>query len=455
MTKWLFSSLSMTFFSIIFVFSACAQMEHSANSSRKKLTNEELLDLVQRQTTRYFLEGAEPNSGMGRERFHVNGIYPHNDKKVVTSGGSGFGIMAIIAAIERGYISREEGLDRFERILNFLETADRYHGAWSHWMYGETGKTKPFGRNDNGGDIVETAFLVQGLLCVRQYFRNGTEREQQIAARCDTLWREVEWDWYRGEDRENVLFWHWSPDYHWVKQFRIKGYNECLITYVLAASSPTYPIPPEVYHEGWARGGDIVGGTEKYGYKLTLNHNGSIEYGGPLFWAHYSYLGLDPRHLADRYANYWELNKNHTLINYSYCVENPRHYKGYSDFCWGLTASYTITGYTAHSPKNDKGIISPTAALASIPYTPDKSLAAMRYFYEEVGDRLWGEYGFYDAFSQEENWFPQKYLAIDQGPIPVMIENYRTGLLWDLFMSCPEIQTGLTKLGFTYTERSD
>lgn len=412
------------------------------------LSDEDLMTLIQKQTFQYFWNGAEPVSGMARERIHIDGNYPQNDENVVTTGGSGFGIMAILVGIERGFITHGEGLARFEKITDWLEKADRFHGVYPHWFNGETGKVRPFNSDDDGGDIVETSFLFQGLLCVKQYFKDGNIREKQLAEKIDKLFREVEWSWYRGKNIENVLFWHWSPNYGWRKNFRIQGYNECLITYVLAASSPTYPIPPEVYHEGWARNGEIVGGPTKYGYTLALKHNGSPGYGGPLFWSHYSFMGLDPRGLEDKYANYWQHNQNHVLIDYEYCGENPKKYPGYGPTCWGLTASYSVNGYSAHKPENDLGVISPTAALASIPYAPKESLAAMRYFYEKLGTSLWGAYGFYDAFSLGDSWFPRRYLAIDQGPIIVMIENYRTGLLWKLFMSCPEVQQGLKKLGF-------
>ena len=415
---------------------------------RSNLSDEDLMTLVQKQTFQYFWDGAEPVSGMAPERIHLDGNYPQNDKTIVTSGGSGFGIMAILVGIERGFITREEGLERFEKIADWLEKADRFHGIYSHWLYGETGEVRPFGSEDDGGDLVESSFLFQGLLCVRQYFMDGNDREKQLAGKIDKLWREAEWNWYRGENKENVLIWHWSPNYGWKINHKILGYDECLITYVMAACSPTYPIQPEVYHEGWARNGEIKGGPTKYGYELALRHNGSPEYGGPLFWAHYSYLGLDPRNLEDKYADYWQHNKNHVLIDYEYCVENPKNYPGYGPNCWGLTASYSVRGYSAHKPGNDRGVISPTAALSSIPYAPEESLAAMRYFYEELGDSLWGDYGFFDDFSIRDEWFPKRYLAIDQGPIVVMIENYRTGLLWDLFMSCPEVKQGLRKLGF-------
>ena len=425
------------------------QKQGKEAQAEAKLSDEELMTLLQEQSFQYFWEGAEPVSGLARERIHMDGNYPRNDQNVVTSGGSGFGIMAILVGIEREFITPEQGLERFEKIVAWLEKADRFHGIYSHWLQGETGKVVPFGRDDDGGDIVESSFLFQGLLCVRQYYKDGSDREKELAARIDKLWREAEWNWYRGENVENSLIWHWSPNYGWQKNHHIKGYNECLITYVMAASSPTHPIPPEVYHEGWAQNGAIKEGTSKYGYDLPLNHDGSQEYGGPLFWAHYSYLGLDPRKLEDRYANYWDHNVAHVMIDYEYCVENPGGYPNYGPDCWGLTASYTVRGYTAHKPGNDPGVISPTAALSSIPYAPKESLAAMRYFYEVLGDSIVGPYGPYDAFSVKENWYPTRYLAIDQGPIPVMIENYRTGLLWDLFMSCPEVKTGLSNLGFT------
>lgn len=417
--------------------------------SAVKINDDSLLTLVEYHTFRYFWDGAEPVSGLARERFHVDGVYPENDMNVITSGGSGFGVMAILAGIERGFISRADGYARLRKNVDFLAKADRFHGAYPHWIYGETGKVKPFSPKDNGADLVETAYLMQGLLCVRQYFGDGSDEEKVLAADIDKLWKEVEWDWFT-RNGENVIYWHWSPDFQWEMNFPVMGYNECLIMYVLAASSPTHPVSPEAYHKGWARNGEIVTNTEKYGYVLSLKHNGAEEYGGPLFWAHYSYLGLDPRNLKDSYADYWLHNKNHTLINWQWCVRNSGNHQGYSKDCWGLTASYSPDGYAAHAPgnNNDLGVISPTAALSSIPYTPEQSIDAIRYFYYEVGDRLWGEYGFYDAFSQEKDWYPQRYLAIDQGPAIVMIENYRTALLWELFMSAPEIREGLKKMGF-------
>ena len=412
------------------------------------ISDDSLLTLVEYRTFQYFWNGAEPTSGAARERYHSDNIYPENDKHIITSGGTGFGVMAILVGIERKFITREQGFERLSKLVDWLAKADRFHGVWPHWLNGETGKVKPFSPDDDGGDLVETSYLLQGLICVREYFKDGNEKEKALAASIDKLWKAVEFDWYR--NGKNVLYWHWSPNKAWKMNFAVEGYNECLIMYVLAAASPTHGVPAAVYHQGWARNGAMRNDSthRQYGYHLSLKHNGAQQFGGPLFWSHYSFLGLDPRNLRDAYADYWEHNKNHTLINRQYCIENPKKYKGYGENCWGLTASYSVKGYAAHSPTEDLGVISPTAALSSFPYTPTESMKVVRYLYDSLGEKVFGEFGFYDAFSEQEDWYPQRYLAIDQGPIVVMIENHRTGLLWKLFMSAPEIQGAKEKLGF-------
>ena len=430
---------------------ACTTAANTDETQSREISDDSLMTLIQYRTFQYFWDGAEPTSGAARERFHADNVYPENDKHIITSGGTGFGVMAILVGIERKFITRQQGFERLDKLVEWLGKADRFHGAWPHWMNGETGQVKPFSPKDDGADLVETAFLAQGLLCVREYFKNGNEQEKALAEKIDILWKGIEWDWYR-RGGQNVLYWHWSPKNEWAMNFAVTGYNECLIMYVLAAASPTHGIPAEVYHEGWARDGKMKNDPnhEQYGYHLALRHNGAEQFGGPLFWAHYSYLGLDPRKLKDRYADYWGLNKNHTLINRQYCIENPKNFEGYGENCWGLSASYSINGYSAHHPENDLGVISPTAALSSFPYTPDESMKVLRYLYDSLGDKMLGEYGYYDAFSEEFDWYIPRYLAIDQGPIVVMMENHRSGLLWDLFMSAPEIKPALDKLGFTY-----
>lgn len=402
-----------------------------------QLTDEKLLNLIQHQTFKYFYDFAHPVSGMARER--------NSNLDTVTSGGTGFGLMALVVGMERGFITRQEGTELLDKILNFLETCDRYHGVWPHWLNGSTGEVIPFSQKDNGADLVESAFLVQGLITVREYLRDSDVKEKAMKERIDILWKDVEWDWFTQGGQE-VLYWHWSPEYNWEMNHAIRGHNETLITYVLAAASPTHAIDSLVYHKGYARDGEIVNGSEYYGINLPLGE----ELGGPLFFSHYSFLGLDPRNLTDKYASYWEQNVNHTLINRQYCIENPLNYKGYGTDCWGLTASDNHQGYSAHSPTNDLGVITPTAAISSIPYTPEFSINAIRHFYYELEEILWGENGFHDSFNLTENWWASSYLAIDQGPIVVMIENYRSGLLWELFMSAPEIEQGLHKLGFSF-----
>lgn len=404
------------------------------------LADTALLELVQKQTFRYFWDFAHPVSGMARERSNKTEEYGW---ETTTTGGTGFGIMATIVAVERKWITRDTAIRHLLKMLYFLRKADKFHGAFPHWLNGETGKVIPFSPKDDGGDLVETSYLFQGLLCARQYFNQHNASEDRLRQQITLLWNEVEWNWYtRGGN--SVLYWHWSPVHGWSMNNEIRGWNECLITYVLAASSATYSIKPEAYHRGWANSSHSKNQREYYGIKLPLG----FDYGGPLFFAHYSFLGIDPRGLKDQYADYWEQNKNHTLINRQHCIKNPGRFKGYGADCWGLTASDNQQGYAAHSPTEDIGVITPTAALSSFPYTPEYSMQALKYFYYKLGDKIWSAYGFVDAFNESKNWYARSHLAIDQGPIIVMIENYRSGLLWKLFMSVPEIQYGLKKLGF-------
>ena len=404
-----------------------------------RITDDALLDLVQKQTFRYFWDFGHPVSGMARER--------NSSGDVVTSGGTGFGVMAIVVAINRNFITRQEGLARLQKITNFLTTnAKRHHGAFPHWLNGATGATIPFSQKDDGADLVETSYLMQGLLTVRQYFSSPTNADE-IALRksINALWDGVEWNWFTKNGAETNLYWHWSPTYNWEMNMPIRGWNEALITYVMAASSNTTPIAKNVYTTSWAQNGRQVNGNSYYSIKLPLGP----AYGGPLFFAQYSFLGINPHDLTDVYANYWQQNTAHSLINYTYCKTNPKQFVGYGPDCWGLTASDQQNGYSARDPTNDNGTIAPTAALASMPYTPTESMRALRFFYYKLGDKIWKDQGFVDAFNLNNGWFANSYLAIDQGPIIIMIENQRSKLLWNLFMSCPEVKKGMKGLGFS------
>ncbi len=406
----------------------------------KNLSDSALLDVVQRQTFRYFWDFGHPVSGLARERSNI--AYGYGNE-VVTTGGSGFGIMGMIVASERKWIPRDQAVERMLKIVDFLLKADSYHGVFPHWLHGETGKTIPFSRKDDGGDLVETAYLFQGLLCARQYYTADNQKEEELRSKIEWLWSAVEWNWHT-QGGQDVLYWHWSPNNGWSMNHQIKGWNECLITYVLAASSSVYPINSDVYNRGWTESSFFKNGKKFYNINLPLG----FDYGGPLFFSQYSFLGLNPKGLKDQYADYWEQNTNHTLINRAYCIDNPLKFKGYGENNWGLTASDNQQGYGAHSPTEDLGVITPTAALSAFPYTPTYSMQALRHFYYDLGDKIWSEYGFVDSFNETENWYAKSHLAIDQGPIIVMIENYRSGLLWKLFMGCPEVQNGLKKLDF-------
>ena len=400
------------------------------------ISDDELLTKVQQQTFKYFYDFGHPTSGMARER--------NTSGNLVTSGGTGFGVMALITGINRNFITKTEGLERVRKIVGFLKTAERFHGAYPHWIDGTTGKVIPFSAKDDGGDLVETSLLLQGLLTARQYFNGASTEETTLRNDISQIYNTVEWDWYR-KDGGSVLYWHWSPNFNWDMNLPIRGWNEALITYVLAAASPTHAIPKSVYDNGWARNGSMRNGNTYYGVQLPLGEPS----GGPLFFSHYSFLGINPIGLTDAYANYETQVKAHTQINYNYCVANPKNYYGYGENCWGLTASDIQNGYTASSPTNDRGVIAPTAAISSMPYTPENSLRALRFYYYKLGDKLFKEYGFVDSFSLQDQWFASSTLAIDQGPIIIMIENYRSKLLWNLFMSSPEVKTGMRSLGFS------
>ncbi len=411
-----------------------------ATATSRAMTDEELVESVQRATFRYFWDYGHPISGLARER--------KGSRDTCTSGGTGFGLMAIVVGAERVWIQRDDAALRLLKMVRFLEDkATRYHGAWSHWLNGRTGRIIPFSKYDDGADLVETSYLVQGLLTVRQYFNRENAVERDLRERCTRLWREVEWDWFLREPNNRRLFWHWSPNFGWQMNHPIGGhFNECMITYLLAIASPTHPIPPECYYQGWT--GDpptgYVNGRTYYGFKQWVGW----PMGGPLFFTHYSFLGFDPRHWRDRYCNYFENNRNICRIQRAYCADNPKQHRGYSELTWGLTASDTPGGYLAHEPRRDTGTITPTAALSAMPYVPQESLATLKYFYHQDGRQLWGEFGFKDAFNLDKDWFADSYLAIDQGPTIIMIENHRTGLCWRLFMANEEIPRALKAVGW-------
>ena len=427
-----------------------------ASASTRELTDDELLTMLQKACFHYYWEGADPHSGMTRENIP-------GDDRVVATGASGFGIMALMVGVDRGFITREQGVRRLTTIVAFLEHAQRYHGAWSHYMDGNTGRTMPvFGMYDNGGDLVETSFLMQGLLAARQYFHGPGASEQSLYRGITELWETVEWDWYRETPSSDFLYRHWSPQWSFQIHHPLIGFNEVMITYLLGIASPTHSVPATLYYSGWAGqsdraityregwsgstdGNHYENGHTYYGIKLDVG----VGPGGPLFFTHYSFMGFDPHSLHDRFTNsYFDNNRNITLINRAYSITNPKHFAGYGPNAWGLTASDGPDGYVAQAPDeaDDRGTITPTGALASFPYTPEASMAAFKHYYRDLGNRMWDIYGLRDAFNQNADWISPIYMGLNQAPIVVMIENYRSGLVWKNFMSNPEIGIMLKRL---------
>jgi hypothetical protein len=404
------------------------------------MTDDQLLTSIQKAAFRYFYDYAHPVSGLARERLGSGDI--------VTIGGTGFGLMNMIVAVERGFVSREDAVAHINKILKFLDKkADRFHGVWPHWLHGATGKTYPFGQFDDGGDLVETAFLAQGLLTVRTYFDGDNRGEKALRKRATRLWEGIEWDWYRHKPDGRHMIWHWSPKHGWHINHHIIGFNECMIVYVLGAASPTHPIDPSLYYKGWAGESFYANGHEYFGIPQMVGP----PRGGPLFFTHYSFLGLNPHAWDDGFCNYFENNRNISLIHRAYAIENPKRFPDYGEDVWGFTASDNPWGYGAQEPvpEKDNGTVSPTAAVSAYPYVPQESMSAMRTLYHRYGHRLWGEFGFRDAFNVQQDWFADSVLAIDQGPMAPMIENGRTGLCWKYFMANEEVVNALEAIRAT------
>lgn len=414
-----------------------------ATASTHPMTDDELLTMVQEASFRYYWEAAEPHSGMTRES------EPGSDD-IIALGASGFGVMAIVTGTQRGFITHQQAIDRLLRITGFLSTADRFHGAWPHFLSGSTGHVLPvFGMYDNGADLVETSFLMEGLLTARQYFKNDGPSGKELYDRITKLWEGVDWSWFRATPKRDALYWHWSPDYTFYIANRLTGWNEVMITYLEAIASPTHSIPASDYYSGWVGegvGNKYANGATYYGIKHAVGEGT----GGPLFFTDYSYMGFDPHNLHDRYADYYENNRAQALINQQYCIQNPHHWEGYGTDAWGLTAVDGPDGYVPYEPTFDldDGTIAPTGAISAFPYTPKESMAALKHFYRDLGAQVWGIYGFRDSFNLQQNWYSGITMGLNQAPMAVMIENYRTGLIWKNFMANPEIQPMLEQIGF-------
>jgi hypothetical protein len=407
------------------------------SATPKALDDEAFLDLVQRTAFDYFWYETNPANGLIKDR--------SSDPSLSSIAAVGFGLSALTVGIDRGWISREAGRARVLTTLTFLwnsphgpePDATGYKGFYYHFLDMQTGRRD----GDSELSTIDTALLLGGVLHVQQYFDQADATEDQIRALADAIYRRVEWPWM--QVRAPKVCHGWTPErgfllYDW------GGYNEAMILYLLALGSPTFPIHPEAW-AAW---------TSSYAWETHYGH--AFVVFPPLFGHQYSHVWVDFRDIQDPYMrdkglDYFENSRRATLANRAYAIANPHGWADYGENVWGLTASDIPSSYRARGAppgESDDGTITPTAVGGSLVFTPRESLAALRYMYTTYRTRLWGPYGFKDAFNPSIKWFASDYLGIDQGPFVLMLENYRTGRIWNVLMPHAAIQRGLKRAGF-------
>jgi hypothetical protein len=420
---------------IICVLLRCAVAFADQQATTAPAVSDALLDEVQRAGVQFFLEEPNPVSGLSRE-------YSNQRPELCATGATGMGFFNLVVGAERGFIARDQAARRMQKCLHFLaERVDRFHGVFPHWFDGQTGKVIPFSKFDDGSDLVETAYLAEGLLEAREYYTASNDVETDVRNLADRLWREIDWSWHVHDDGQSAyLLWHWSPNYQFEKNHHITGFNECQIAYILALASPTHPIPQKCYWTGWA-GPDYSMPRDDFGIHVQIGRSMRM----PMFFCHYSYLGLDPHALPFGGQTYFDQFRELCKVQVAYAKTQSNIYKGYGPL-WGLTACKGPDGYKAFAPGRDNGTIAPTAALSSMPYDPQDSLSCLEELELHYREKLWGRFGFADSFNLSRDWVSTDYLGIDVGPIAPMIENYRTGLCWKTFMKAPEIAVALRRI---------
>lgn len=418
------------------------------------------LDSLEHRTFNFFWETTNPANGLTPDRFPT--------RTFSSIAAVGFALTAYPIGVERHYITREQAVERVLTTLRFFRDAsmgpDRtgvtgYKGFYYHFLDLDTGKRY---RNVELSTI-DTSLLILGVLCCQTYFDRRTAEEEEIRTIADSLYRRM--DWHSMQRDPPLVCMGWEPE-HGYAPLNWKGLDEGSFLYILALGSPTYPVQPAAWNE-WTKT-----------YRWAAYYGTEFISFGPLFGHQYTQCWIDMRGIQDEYMkakgiDYFENSRRATLSQRAYANENPRGYKDYSDSIWGFTASdgpgdttvvidgvkRRFQGYTAHGVSfdwvNDDGTITPAAPGGSIPFAPDVCITALMTMKEKYGERIWRQYGFVDAFnptfptSDGTGWFDVDYLGIDQGPILVMLENYRSGLIWNTMKRNHYIVTGLRRAGFS------
>ena len=409
--------------------------------SAPALTTEALLDTLQHTAFDYFWNEANPTNGLIKDRSTLS--------SPCSIASLGFGLSAICIGIDHGWVSRDDGRARIRTALQTLWTKPQgnalsgtigYKGLYYHFL-DMPGALRTW---DCELSTIDTALLFAGIIDAKQYFDTADPVDVEVRALADSIYYRADWEFMR--NFAPSIYMGWKPGTGFSTFGQWIGYNEAMILFILALGSPTHPVPATTW-TAW-----------------TSGYNWSTQYGQtyvifpPLFGHQYSHCWIDFRSIYDTYmANrgitYFENSRRATLAQRAYCIANPSGRVGYGANQWGLTASDGPTGYNARGAppsQNDDGTISPTAVGGAVPFAPEVAIPALHHLYDTYGPQLFSTYGFRDAFNLTVNpdWYDTDYIGIDQGPIIVMIENYRTGKVWQRFMANPDIQRGLQRAGF-------
>jgi hypothetical protein len=420
------------------------------------------LDRLQRDTFEYFLVETNPR----------NGLVPDSTREGVPSSitAIGFGLAAYCLGAERGFITRGDAIARVLATLRFLwqspqgteADATGYKGFFYHFLDMQTGRRAWTSELST----IDTTFLIAGVLAAGTYFDGGTSDEREIAMLADALYRRVDWRW--AQNGGLTVTNGWRPERGFLKS-RWEGYSEGILLYVLGLGSPTHPLPERSY-PAWTRT-----------YRWTKLYGHEYLYAGPLFIHQLSHVWIDFRGIPDAYMrgrgiDYFENSRRATLAQQQYAIRNPKGFAGYGECCWGITAcdgpgptTRRIDGverrfydYKARGIPNgpDDGTMAPWAAVASLPFAPEIVLPAIGHFHQEH-PKLLGRYGLLCSFNPTftgaspagqaphgQGWYSKGYYGLEQGPIVQMMENYRSGFLWELMKRCPYLVTGLRRAGF-------